>query len=295
MKDHPDLRLDAFNSWRALRIADVLVGNDGGFVVLVTERGIFLLQPTATRLLFPPPEATRCAKGIPDVIGDTEGGASAFDLTVNQPRAALSLDEATLVLSGDYGPYDPVRVAYVFGARHGDGAYTQEDTWGSGPWTPSHFHSNGKHYLAGMVERKRGFFGADGSTESLVFTFDTAYVREQKTSLLEGARTHSMRSAELTAVTELEDRFLIGMTDSYVWSQGINENTQQYLFCGLDGTYGEITCLEVSESEIFVGTNYGAVWRLSLSDKAGEGFITNMNLRDERRYLFLDTFRPMIW
>ena len=74
-------------------------------------------------------------------------------------------------------------------------------------------------------------------------------------------------------------------------------HTDAFVFVGASGTWTDILSLDVTPDgkQILVGTNAGTIWRLSVADERGRGFLTNMNLKDERRYLFLRSFAPMIW
>ncbi len=281
-----------------LGIHDVVVGNDGRFAVLACRHGIFILEEPRTHPLFPDPDLVKAA--LEDLESQEE--RDRYVIEVEDPRAAVSAQEEMLIISGQFGPCEPIRRAVALGRAAPDRALQlsikYDDTWSSGPVGPTVFHSNGEHVVVSMVEHQPSFFGMGGGTESQVITAPASAALAAKDGLLDGYEGLVMlRSDEIQAACEFEDRFLVGMADCYLWLQDIDVNTQKFVFVGARGIVGVITSVDVSPDQktIYVATDFGTVQRFATQDEPGRGFITNLALRDERRYLFLDTFEPMLW
>lgn len=263
-----------------LGIEKVVVSNAGTFVVLATNSGVFLMRPErAPTMVFPAAptvlEAVRAHKG------------EDFGVTVDRPDAALREDDRVLVVSGHFQPYAPTRYAMTV-ANDLSATYTTTDENDEG-FGPTVYHANGKHCLVTLP---------DDEGETAVATLPRTYVDAQKQSLMDAYKgTVSMRTSRVEAACEFKGEFMLGMSDCYVWRQAIDENSQDHVYVGRGGVGPIVRSMDVTpdQQEILLGTSYGAVWRLRVTQTRGQGFVTNMNLADQARYLFLRTYAPMVW
>lgn len=277
---------------------EVIVANDGRFVVISTDRGVFVLGEHGAKLVFPRHEA------MAKMAAEQE--PEKFVPAIRDPRAALSLDETVLVVSGRWDTaedFTSERYLLDLDAQGRVLGERQHDTF-HGPFGPAHFHSNGAHFLLTMVEPPQRNFFSSSPAESYVFTLDAKRVLGDRDGLLENQPgTHSMRSDVVHSAGELDDQFLVGMGDCYLWVQGINANTQQFVFLGGRGQLGGVTAVDFDPEtrELLAGTEFGAVWRLQVPttlqrlEQPSDRFLTNLNVTDQRRYLFLKTYAPMVW
>jgi hypothetical protein len=266
----------------ALEVTTVLVSGDGLFVILGGPRGIFVLRPDRAAVMLLPNEQHLQDEDVKEHLART---GKLPDL--EQAQAAIREDDRVVVVSGQFESYRPQRTSYAVDAQLG---FTNaQDDVHEGGFLPSHYHSDGQSYLLGV----------GNGDESMILTLSREFVDAQEDKLLENYEgSFSARSATLGAVWELGSEFVIGMSDCYVWRQAVNQNTQDFVYVGCGGEVGDVTSIDVTPDgrELIVGTNFGAVWRLGLNGPSRPtGFLTNMKVVDLRRYLFLQSFQPLVW
>jgi hypothetical protein len=157
------LSSEPFRSPEELGIENVLVSNDGTFVVLATTSGIFLLRPERTpRMVLPTDQAVAAQM---EKLGGEE-----LRIVLRRPEAELRGD-GVLVVSGHFAPYRPARVAYEID----DALVATKRPLGCPGDEPQHgtlerslYHSNGADCLVSLGrddERGQGhvYVGCGGS------------------------------------------------------------------------------------------------------------------------------------
>jgi hypothetical protein len=90
-----------------------------------------------------------------------------------------------------------------------------------------------------------------------------------------------------------EDSFFLGYNDDgYIWRHNGNADLEGYLFVG-----GSVLSLDITPDQkyLLAATSQGQVIKFKFADKKGENLITNLDVVDEKRYLFFHGYSPMVW
>lgn len=269
-----------------LEISDIVVSNDGSMIILTSLRGTFHIDKNSYKLIHP-------TNDLQNEYVDRYNSPEDFRFNLEN-FTALSADENLVVFSSKRSRVSGVVYElYKIEKHDNEIKYVpyKEDYILQGTNVPMKFHSNGKFLLTGYY---------DHDEETNVVLMENEHMHGEKQNLFDNYNKQVfMKSNYLCAITEYKDHFILGMSDKYVWLQNTAHNKSPYVYVGGAGNFGQVTSMDISpdQSKLYVGTDYGVLWTFSFlpEGKRGENIITNMNVKDEKRYLFLHSYEPMIW
>ncbi|WP_118972808.1 toxin-antitoxin system YwqK family antitoxin [Taibaiella koreensis] len=312
MEQYPDLNTAVFKNPKLLSIRDVSLACNNERIILTTLEGTYVISSARASLVFPFHELMEF------FINDEDPGT--FRLALNYNHTAISVDGRYALFNTQKGK-ESAKMQTVIITSTADGyQFNHEKIDSAGVYfdfVQMLFHSNGENLLVSRYEIPVQSYWGNGGDTTEVMTLNTSCIEDKHDALLghitpgdenndeEGNKEEttgspiSIRTTKLKAVTEYKDHFIIGMSDKYVWIQEINKNTQKYIYVGGEGQFGSVTSIDMNpdQTRLYVATDFGAVLCFSFlpETERGEGIITNMNVKDEKRYLFLNSFEPMAW
>ena len=284
------LNTDVFNHPEYMNLKEIKVSANGKKALLVSGEGIYLLEESKTTQLYP--QLEKLEEMVDHVINRTAGDLAGFDLRLSYPNADFSIDDRYVVASSMIP--SPVLAGTCIYKIDGEDEpellkYGEQASMFG---ILNQFHDNGKDMLHAACLYASINTNWSDSTPNTTFRLDVSQIENGDDELDNFAGGYRQAPGRVLAACPIEDGFGLGVDGGYVWWQGPDASLKGYVHLG-----GEITAMDITPDKkyLVVGTNQGQVVNYAFISERGIGMITNMNLKDEKRYLFFRTFAPMVW
>jgi len=285
------LTTDAFDKVENIGIKELKVASDGKQLLVIAKEGIYLITKNTTEQLFP--RYKKISKLVDNftqkVNGDLQGYI--FNLNISYPNADFSIDDSYIVTGGML-PSPTLSGTYIYKNNKGSvrriKKAEEEEAFG----IVNKFHTNGKDLLHAMCMYASINTNWSNDITNTTFRLETSQIEDGEKELDNFAGGYRQAPGMVLAACEIEDGFALGVNKGYIWWHGPDSSLQGYVHIS-----GEITSIDITadKTHMVVANNQGQIVKYSFIDKKGTGMITNMNLKDEKRYLFLKTFNPLVW
>jgi antitoxin component YwqK of YwqJK toxin-antitoxin module len=282
---------DTFTSVEKLGIQEIKVFNNGEKVLLIATEGVYVLESNTTLLLYPHHHkldeiVVAFSSSISGNIGDY-----IFNLNLSYINADISIDDTFIVVGGKIP--SPIHAGTCI-FKHEDSnwtlvKYAEQKSMFS---IQNQFHTNGKDMLhAACMYAAIGTNWSD-TIKNTTFRMDMNSLNDGNIELDDFAGGYRQANGLVLSASPFGDGFILGGTDGYLWWCGDGTELKGYLHVG-----GSVTSIDTTANEkhLIVGTSQGQIIKYDIIGERGKGIITNMNIRDVKRYLFFKTFEPMVW
>jgi len=290
---YPTLNTDSFNSPSNMGIRDVKVFDNGKKAVLVTDEGVFILSDKAPELLYPHRDKMIEVISSFSQRANNELDKYIFNLNMSYINADISLDDQFIVIGGRLpSPHLAGTLIYKNkGSEYELVKHAEEESMFS---IQNQFHDNGKDLLHGAC--MYASIGTNWSQDlaNTTFRMNVSDIDNGEMDLESFAGGYRQAPGVVSSVVSYDEKsFALGMSnDGYIWVHNDDSNLKGYLFVG-----GTITSLDKTADGdcLIAATNQGQIIKFKIGDTKGENLITNLKIEDQKRYLFMNGFKPMVW
>ncbi|MCF6297864.1 MAG: hypothetical protein L3J08_07770 [Flavobacteriaceae bacterium] len=290
---YPALTTDSFANVKHLKIEDVKVFANGQKVLLITAEGVYVLSESEPKLLYP--QHDKMIALISNFSEKTGGELEKYLFSINMEyvNADISIDDKFIVIGGKMP--SPIYAGTCI-YKNSDNSfelvkYAEQDSMFS---IQNQFHSNGKDMLHGAC--MYASIGTNWSKDisNTTFRMNVADIDNGALELDNFAGGYRQAPGVVSSVSPYdEDSFALGMSDDgYIWVNNSDSSLKGYLFVG-----GRIVAMDktLDGKYLFVATNQGQVIKFEIGTEKGENLITNLNIVDQKRFLFFNGYEPLVW
>lgn len=293
MAKFPTLTTESFNSYKSLNISEVIVFENGTKVLLVTSEGTYVLSNDQSQILYPEHDkmVDLVSKFNERVNGDLE--SYLFTINMEYVNADISVNEEFIAIGGKI-PAPTHAGSCIYKNVNGQFElvkYSQEDSMFS---IQNKFHPNGKDLLHGAC--MYASIGTNWSQDlaNTTFRMNVSDINTGDLELTSFAGGYRQAPGVICSVAPYSDNsFAIGMfDDGYIWVHNDDSSLKGYLYVG-----GTVSSMDRTPDGkyLIVSTNQGQIVKFKIGDKKGDNLITNLNVVDEKRYLFFNGYQPLVW
>ncbi len=285
----PNLTTGVFENPKNLHIKDVTFALDQSSVILTTLEGTFKISENGSSLIFP------YFNAMDQYI--TERGEENFTIGMNYNYTTLSNDEKYIFFTAQVGNQDAMTQTKEVVNENGFTFKNKKFDATGYEICPSFFNKNNQ-LIHGRYQPAQGY--GQGGDKTFMLLSDLETIGDESQSLVtDDTPVIFSLAGEIQSFSEVNDEIIAATNKKYIWKGLGNGNKLEYCFLGGSMNNGNVTSMELSpdQSKVYIGTDFGNIFCFSFLDKdeRGKNLLTNMNIKDEKRYLFLHSFEPMVW